>query len=223
LGEKWLGAARDFDDMGMLTLGTGVGGGLVFGGRIWHGMSGMANEFGHITVEPTGARCGCGNRGCLEAYASATAIVRMANEAIASGSAPGLARAARGNGDLSAKGIYNLATGGDEQAGQIFGTVGRMLGIALSDLVNALNLPIYVIGGGVSGAWEVFSPSIFKELRQRSMVYAATAPDASDGSREGASANVKPGGSSKTVITRALLGSDAGLYGAARLPMVVET
>lgn len=221
LGEKWLGAAREFDDMGMLTLGTGVGGGLVLGGRIWHGMNGMANEFGHITVEPAGARCGCGNRGCLEAYASATAVVRMANEAIASGAAPGLARAARANGDFSAKVICKLATEGDEQAGQVFRTVGRMLGIALSDLVNALNLPIYVVGGGVSGAWEVFSPAIFEELRQRSMVYAATAPESSIASHEGASAHVKPGGSSKTIITRALLGSDAGLYGAARLPMVV--
>src|SRR6202795_2942278 len=118
----------------MGDLGTGVGGGLVLGGRIWHGMSGMANQFGHITVDPAGTRCGCGNRGCLEAYASATAIVRMANEAIAGGAAPGLARAARGNGDLSAKVIYNLATQGDEQAGQIFRTVGKMLGIALSDL-----------------------------------------------------------------------------------------
>jgi glucokinase len=223
LGEKWLGAGRDFDDMGMLTLGTGVGGGLVLGGRIWHGMSGMANELGHITVEPAGTQCGCGNRGCLEAYASATAVVRMANEAISSGSAPGLAHAAQTNGDFSAKMIYHLATQGDEQATQIFRTVGRMLGIALADLVNVLNLPIYAVGGGVSEAWEIFSPSIFEELRQRSMVYAATAPDWSGGSREGASAHVKPGNSSKTIITRALLGIDAGLYGAARLPMVVET
>jgi glucokinase len=223
LGEKWLGAARGFDDMGMLTLGTGVGGGLVLGGRIWHGMSGMANEFGHITVEPAGARCGCGNCGCLEAYASATAVVRMAHEAIARGAAPGLARAAQNNGDFTAEMIYSLALQGDEPARQVFRTMGRMLGIALSDLVNALNLPIYVVGGGVSGAWELFSPSIFEELRQRSMVYAATAPDSSDGRREGASANVRPGGSSKTIITRALLGSDAGLYGAARLPMAVET
>jgi glucokinase len=223
LGEKWLGAAREFDDMGMLTLGTGVGGGLVLGGRIWRGMNGMANEFGHITVEPAGARCGCGNRGCLEAYASATAVVRMAHEAIAGGNAPGLARAAQKNGDFSAEVIHSLATRGDEQAEQIFQTVGRMLGIALSDLVNALNLPIYVVGGGVSGAWEVFSPYIFEELHQRSMVYAATAPDSKNGNREGASANVRPGGSSKTIITQASLGSDAGLYGAARLPMVVET
>jgi glucokinase len=223
LGEKWLGAARDFDDMGMLTLGTGVGGGLVLGGRIWHGMSGMANEFGHITVEPEGTRCGCGNRGCLEAYASATAVVRMAHEAIVDGAAPGLARAAQMNGDFTAKAVHNLATLGDEPAKQIFRKVGRMLGIALSDLVNALNLPIYVVGGGVFSSWDIFSTSIFQELRKRSMVYAATAPDSPGANREGASAHVQSGGSSKTIITRALLGSDAGLYGAARLPMVVET
>jgi len=222
LGEKWLGAARAFDDVGMLTLGTGVGGGLVLAGRIWHGMSGMAGEFGHTTVEPHGVRCGCGNRGCLEAYASATAVVRMANEAIASGSAPGLARAAQANGGFSAKEICDLALQCDEQARQVFRTVGRMIGIALSDLVNGLNLPIYVIGGGVSAAWEIFSPAVFEELHQRSMVYAATAPESSVRHREGASAHVKPGGSSKTIIARASLGSDAGLFGAARLPMIEE-
>src|SRR5439155_6117143 len=93
-GEKWLGAAREADDMAMLTLGTGVGGGIVLGGRLWHGMTGMAGEFGHITVESEGVPCPCGNRGCLEQYASATAVVRMAREAIASGRAPGLDRAA---------------------------------------------------------------------------------------------------------------------------------
>src|SRR5262249_6301452 len=123
----------------------------------------------------------------------------------------------------SSKSIYDLAIRGDEPARQIFQTVGRMLGIALSNLVNSLNLPIYVVGGGVSDAWEVFAPSIFDELRQRSMVYAATAPDSAGPSRKGASAHVKPGGSSRTIITRASLGSDAGLYGAARLPMVVES
>ena len=91
LGEKWLGAAKDVDDMIMLTLGTGVGGGIVLEGRIWHGMTGMAGEFGHMTVEPEGPQCGCGNRGCVEQYASATAVVRMAKEAIASGRAPALA------------------------------------------------------------------------------------------------------------------------------------
>jgi glucokinase len=220
LGEKWLGAAREFEDMGMITLGTGVGGGLVLGGRVWHGMNGMANEFGHITVEPEGAPCGCGNRGCLEAYASATAVVRMAREAVASGVAPGLAAAARSNGDFTAEALFNLATQGDEQAKQVFRGLGKMLGIALSDLVNALNLPIYVVGGGVSAAWDIFSPAIFEELNLRSMVYAATAPGSSDGPRVGAAAHVTPQNGKKTIVTRALLGSDAGLYGAARLPMI---
>src|SRR5208283_677683 len=109
LGEKWLGAARDFSDVAMLTLGTGVGGGLVLGGAIWRGANGMAGEFGHTTVEPDGHPCGCGNRGCLEQYASATAVVRMAHEAIASDGAPALARAAQSDPEFSAKSIYNLA------------------------------------------------------------------------------------------------------------------
>jgi glucokinase len=216
LGEKWLGAAREFDDMAMLTLGTGVGGGLVLGGRVWHGMTGMAGEFGHTTVEPNGALCGCGNLGCLEAYASATAVVRMAREAMSNGAAA-LVRAATSDPEFNAKVVYNLAIQGDEDARKIFRRVGSAIGLVLSNLVNALNLPIYVIGGGVSNAWDAFAPSIFEELSRRSMVYAATGPEG--GSREGASAKVKPNSTTKTVITRALLGSDAGLFGAARLPM----
>jgi len=221
LGECWLGAARNLKDMAMLTLGTGVGGGLIMGGRIWHGMSGMANEFGHITVEPAGALCGCGNRGCLEAYASATAVVRMAREAAGNGSGAALSRAAA-SAELSSKTVYDLAIQGDDAARKVFARVGSALGIVLSSLVNAFNLPMYVVGGGVSSAWEIFSPAIFQELRQRSMVYAATDPDGSNGTRLGASAHVKPLGPRKTIITRALLGSDAGLYGAARLAMIAE-
>jgi glucokinase len=221
-GEKWLGAAREADNMAMLTLGTGVGGGIVLGGRLWHGMTGMAGEFGHITVEPEGVPCPCGNRGCLEQYASATAVVRMAREAIASGRAPSLDRAASSNPEFSAKAVYNLAIQGDQEAKRIFGRVGRALGIGIADLVNALNLPMYVVGGGVSSAWEAFSPFVFEELRQRSMVYAATAPAGSLSAGQGASAQVEPGGPTKTIVTRALLGSDAGLYGAARLPMIAS-
>jgi glucokinase len=217
-GEKWLGVAKEVDDMAMLTLGTGVGGGLVLGGRIWHGMAGMAAEFGHTTVEPEGALCGCGNRGCLEAYASATAVVRMAREAIAGGAAAALAQAANSNAEFSAKSIYDLAMQGDEEARKIFRHVGRALGIVLSDMVNALNLPMYVVGGGVSSAWEAFAPAMIEELRQRSMVYAATSPEPSHG--QGASGKVKPMGTKKTIVNRALLGSDAGLFGAARLPLV---
>jgi glucokinase len=220
LGEKWLGAAKDFDHMAMLTLGTGVGGGLVQNGSIWRGMNGMAGEFGHTTVEPEGHPCKCGNRGCLEQYASATAIVRMAHEEIARNSGSALARAAHSDAEFSAKTLYNLAVQGDEDARRIFRRVGSCLGIVLSAMVNSLNLPIYVIGGGASSAWEAFAPSIFEELRQRSMVYVATAPSDPLADNQGASAQVEPGSGYKTIITRALLGSDAGLYGAARLPMI---
>jgi glucokinase len=219
LGEHWLGAAKNFPDMAMITLGTGVGGALVLGGKIFHGMTGMAGEFGHTTIEPEGNPCGCGNRGCLEQYASATAVVRMAMEAVASGGAPALANAVQSDPEFSAKSIYNLAIQGDEDARRIFRRVGRALGIALATLVNSLNLPMHVIGGGVSSAWEAFSPAIFEELRERSMVYAATAPPDPLAADRGASAQVEPGFGRKTIITRALLGSDAGLYGAARLPM----
>jgi glucokinase len=219
LGEKWLGAARDVDDMAMLTLGTGVGGGIVLKGRIWRGMTGMAGEFGHMTVEPDGPPCGCGNRGCVEQYASATAVVRMAKEAIASGRAPGLAKAASSDPEFNAKAIYNLSIQGDEEARKIFGRVGRALGICIANLVNAFNLNMYVVGGGVSSAWEAFSPYIFEELRQRSLVYAATAPTSPLSGGAGASGHLSAEGSTKTIITRALLGSDAGLYGAAQLPM----
>jgi glucokinase len=219
LGEKWLGAGRHVGDIAMLTLGTGVGGGIILEGKIWHGMTGMAGEFGHMTVEPDGQQCGCGNRGCLEQYASATAVMRMAREAIANGDAPGLAKAASSDVEFSAKEIYNLAIQGDEEAKRIFRRVGRALGISLATMVNGLNLEMYVIGGGVSSAWEAFSPAIFEELRQRSMVYAATAPADPLAMSSGASGQVEPGSGRKTIITRALLGSDAGLYGAARLPI----
>ncbi len=222
LGEQWLGAAKDFSDMVMLTLGTGVGGGLVMGGDIWRGANGMAGEFGHTTVDADGHVCGCGNRGCLEQYASAPAVLRMAREAIAKNGASALAAAANSDPEFSAQSIYDLAIQGDEDARGIFRYVGRCLGIVLSAMVNSLNLPIYVIGGGVGSAWEAFAPSVFEELRRRSFVYAATAPYDTSVVKEGASALTAPGSGPRTIITRALLGSDAGLYGAARLPMIMD-
>jgi glucokinase len=217
LGEKWQGAARDFDSMAMLTLGTGVGGGLVFDGKVWHGMNGMAAELGHMNVEPDGHPCGCGSIGCLEQYASATAIVRMAREALASGVDTQLRRAAEPgrNEEFNSRIVFQLAIQGDPIAQDIFNRVGRSLGRKIGDLVNALNLHMYVIGGGVSSAWEVFAPALFEELRKRSLVYVATAPERLE--------SPSPQGK-HTIVTRALLGSDAGLYGAARLPLQqVET
>jgi glucokinase len=226
LGEQWLGAARRVPNMAVVTLGTGIGGGIVLGGKIFHGMNGMAGEFGHVTLEPEGHPCGCGSRGCSEQYASASAIMRMAREAIASGEAPSLVTAASTDAEFGAKSIYNLALQGDEHARRIFRTFGRYLGILLADLVNVLNLEMFVLGGGVSSAWDAFAPNMFEELRERSLVYAATAPadplgSDSLGKEEGASAQTESRTERKTIITRALLGSDAGLYGAARVAVPI--
>src|SRR5579859_133438 len=212
LGEKWQGAGREVGSMGMITLGTGVGGGLVLDGEIWHGMTGMAGELGHITVDPEGPQCGCGNRGCVEQYASATAIKRMAIEAVSSGKAPELARAMKDDPEFSAKAVYQMSVQGDEPAKEIFRRVGWALGVVVADVTNIFNLPMVVIGGGVSSAWEAFAPTLLAEAGKRSFVYRATRPE------DGRPAH------KATIVTRALLGSDAGLYGAARIPFsLIET
>ncbi len=216
LGEQWLGAGRGVDNMAMVTLGTGIGGAMILNGKIYYGMNGMAGEFGHVTIEPEGVPCGCGNRGCAERYASATAVVRMAREAMATGRAPALARAAESDPGFDAHTVFQLAMQGDEAARSIYQRFGQVLGLLLADLVNVLNLNVFVIGGGVAGAWDAFAPVMFEEMRERSIVYAATAPadPMGDGGKLG------PHTKRKTVITRALLGGDAGLYGAARLPAI---
>ena len=209
LGEKWTGAGRDVNDLCMITLGTGVGGGFVVGGKPWHGVTGMAGEIGHMTVIPDGAPCACGSRGCLEQYASATAIRRMAMEAVAQGTAPGLADAVNRLGQkFDAETVFECAQRGEPAAVAIFETVGKTLGIALGNLINALNLPLHVVGGGVAKAWDAFSPAMMRELNNRSIVFRAGEPRRS---RHKA-----------TVITRTLLGENAGLLGAARLPMLAE-
>jgi glucokinase len=227
LGEQWLGAARGVPNMAVVTLGTGIGGGIVLGGKIWHGMNGMAGEYGHVTVEPEGVPCGCGNRGCAERYASASAMLRMAKEAIATGHAPALANAASSDPEFGAQSIYNLAMRGDEPSRRIFHTFGRYLGIMLAGIVNVLNLDMYVLGGGVVSAWDAFAPTMFAELRARSLVYAATAPDNSQMTTNDSSQKQKDRKESgaparKTIITRAQLGSDAGLYGAARVAILAN-
>jgi glucokinase len=218
LGEQWLGAARDVPNMAMLTLGTGIGGAIMLNGKVFHGMNGMAGEFGHVPIEPEGVPCGCGSHGCSERYASATAVVRMAREAIAGGAAPGLAKAASADAEFGARSVYDLGLRGDEDARRIFRRFGKSLGMLLAGMVNGLNLEMYVIGGGVSSAWDAFAPAMFDELRERSLIYAATEPDAGSGRDARSVTHVISG--RKTIVTRALLGSDAGLYGAARMAVV---
>jgi glucokinase len=135
----------------------------------------------------------------------------MAREALATGVDTQLRRAVEpGSEEFNSRVVFQLAIQGDPIAQQIFDRVGRSLGRKIADVVNLLNLQMYVIGGGVSSAWEAFSPALFDELRKRSLVYVATAPERHE--------SPSPEGK-RTIVTRALLGSDAGLFGAARLPM----
>ena len=217
LGEKWLGAGASVDDMCMFTLGTGVGGGVVMQGKIWHGMTGMAGELGHTNVEPEGHPCKCGSRGCLEQYASALGVKRMAAEAVSAGKSAVLAQAMNDDQQFNAKTVYELAMRGDIGAQQVFQRFGTALGIALAGLINVFNLPMYVIGGGVSSAWAAFAPTMLETVRGYSYVYRVTAADGLASIAGNPASRV-----GHTVITRALLGSDAGLIGAARLPMMEE-
>ena len=188
LGEKWIGAGRDVDDLVLITLGTGVGGGIICGGKVLHGFVGMAGELGHMTVVPGGNPCNCGNDGCLEKHASATAITAWARML--------------GLGDnLSSKEVYDLAAGGNQRARVCFEQMGDALGMALASLVNIFNFPLYLLSGGVLGAWDLFTPSMFAVLKRRSLTFRRT----------------------ETRIDKAVLGSDAGLYGAAYLPFQART
>lgn len=158
MGEKWLGAGRGVDDLILLTLGTGVGGGIIANGRILHGFLGMAGELGHITVSTNGNPCGCGNQGCLEKHASATAIT-------------GMAQMMHLGHQLTAEDIFNLAESGDDKARRIFEIVGCNLGTAIAMLINIFNFPLYLLSGGPLPAWDYFAPAMFEEVRQRSFAY----------------------------------------------------
>lgn len=158
LGEKWIGAGRDVDDLVLMTLGTGIGGGIISGGKVLHGYLGMAGEIGHITVAADGNPCGCGNRGCLEKHASATAIAAMG-------------RLLHLGDGITSEEIYNLAVAGNERARMIFTAVGEYLGIALAGLVNIFNFPLYLLSGGPLPAWDFFAPSMFAEVARRSYTY----------------------------------------------------
>jgi glucokinase len=142
-------------------------------------------------------------------YASATAVRRIALEAAASGSAPALTALAKTKPDFTTRDLSNLALKGDAGAQHIFDNVGRALGIGLAGLVNTLNLPLYVVGGGLANAWELFSPALFVELRHRSYVYRLTEPGSaiSNGRKDAG-----------TRMIAAELGSDSGLLGACILP-----
>jgi glucokinase len=165
LGEMWLGAARGYRTIVCLTLGTGVGSGIILDGKLWRGADGTAGEIGHTSVEPFGAQCKCGNTGCLEVYASATAIVRMTREGLPDHSQSALHSIAADA--LTAENISEAARRGDQFALNIFERVGVYLGVAMANVVNTFNPERIVIGGGVSAAGDLFLPQAREELLKR--------------------------------------------------------
>jgi glucokinase len=185
LGEKWMGAGRDVDDLVLFTLGTGIGGGIISRGKVVHGFLGMAGELGHVTVVPNGIPCGCGNRGCVEKHASATAITAMARTL-------GLGE------NLTSKDVYELGMKGNEHALTVFRCMGEALGIVLATMVNTFNFPLYLMSGGVLAAWDLFAPAMLEEAKRRSFTCRTT----------------------NTRVEKAILGNEAGLFGAAYLPWV---
>lgn len=189
IGEQSFGAARGFQNVVIVTLGTGVGGGIIINGEILRGVDGTAGEIGHICVEPFGAQCGCGSRGCVEQYASAAAIVRIV-EAIKSQYPRSILQ---NKNHLNAKDVYNAGIQNDALALDAFNQMGFYLGIALADLVNVLNPEAIVIGGGVSAGWNLFNRQVKEQIQQRAF-------------REPAR---------RVKILRAGLGDDAGILGAA--------
>ena len=191
LGEMWKGGGAGEKNMVMVTLGTGVGGGVIIGGRVLVGEHGGGGEIGHICVnyEETD-HCGCGNRGCLEQYASATGIVRLAKQKLGQEMRPTILNKE----DVTAKDVFDAVKAGDEVAKEIAVAFGRYLGYGLANLATVVDPAVFVIGGGVSKAGEVLIPYIREPYMERAFF---------------ANRNVK--------FVLAELGNDAGICGSAKL------
>jgi len=197
LGESWAGAARGIRNWVGIVLGTGAGGCLFLGGKLWQGdCLGFSAEIGHMIVEPGGPDCPCGSKGCLEAFASARALVSGAKKALRSqGIKEGLLHECEMEGKLSAESIYDCAKRGDPTALALFDKMGWALGLCLANLFSALGIRCALIGGGVSSAWDLFIGPLQKSLAQNSSM-------------------LDPG---SALILRSSLGNDAALIGAALL------
>ncbi len=192
LGEAWAGGGKGYDNVVMVTLGTGVGGGIILGGRMLYGTNGAGGEIGHITVNDSETEvCGCGRKGCLEQYTSATGLVRLANRELNNTDRPSSLRNVP---YVSAKEIFDAAKNGDDMAMDLVENFGKVLGKALSDIACVVDPDIFVIGGGVSKAG-----SIITETTER--YYKESAFHACK----------------NTNFALATLGNDAGMYGGAYL------
>lgn len=192
-GEALFGAGRDFTSFLTMTLGTGVGGGLVLGRRLWLGADGAAGEVGHWTVVPDGRPCGCGNRGCLEQYASARALAVLARERMDAGEPSALAQIAAA--ELTSRQVGDAARQGDALALAVLEEAGGYLGQVLGGIANLLNLDGAVIAGGAVDSFDLMHPAILRELRRHAFAV--------------------PG--RRLAVVPGRLGDEAGILGAAAL------
>jgi glucokinase len=196
LGEHWLGAGVGHQHMLGITLGTGVGGGLILNGEVWVGTQGTAGEIGHMTVDPEGRKCHCGNRGCLETLASASWTVAWVKEQLAQGASSWLRELyAADPGAIEGQTLVVAAQQADPLARKAFDRVGRSLGLVIANVVHLMGISRVVIGGRFARAWEVFQYSLEEELHRRLTLFPPEAVS----------------------VCPAQLGDDAGLVGAARL------
>lgn len=191
LGEMWKGGGQGHQNLVAVTLGTGVGGGIIINGEILTGAAGAGGEIGHIHVEDNETEaCGCGNFGCLEEYASATGITRLANRVLAASDKDSVLR----KGEVSAKTVFDAVKAGDAIAIEVAQKFGEYLGKGLGVIAGVVNPEIFVIGGGVSKAGEVLFDYI-KPSFDKTVFH----------------------GCKNVIFALATLGNDAGIYGAARL------
>lgn len=196
LGEMWRGGGEGFTDVCLLTLGTGVGGGIIMNGKIAPSHRGIGGELGHISLNPDEEEaCNCGNHGCLEQYASATGVVRTAKRLLASSDMQSQLRELE---TVTAKDVFDAAKNGDELAAEAVELLGKYLGQTLSAVALTVDPDIFVIGGGVSKAGQILIDVIMKYYRKFTVI----------------------AGDSLSPVVLAKLGNDAGIYGAAR--MVLE-
>ncbi|HEX6105082.1 MAG TPA: ROK family protein [Gemmatimonadales bacterium] len=176
LGEWWVGAARGSRHAIGLTIGTGIGGGIILDGHLYHGASDVAGEIGHTTIDPEGRRCKCGNYGCLEAYASGPNIALRAREALEAGAESRLPERVGGQLDrITAQTVYEAAAAGDELALEVVNDTAKYLGVGVANLLNVFNPEVVVVCGGVTLAGDHLFIPLRREVARRAFKPAVTA------------------------------------------------
>ena len=164
VGEKWMGEGKTFKDFVLLTLGTGIGGGIIHN----HGLMDVSAEIGHMSIMANGKNCSCGNYGCLEAYASARAILSHATASLEEGAESALRECCKGNiYKLTPEDIYKAALDGDALSREILREAGRYLGVGLSNLIHLFSPDALILAGGLIGAWNIFIQEAIKEASRR--------------------------------------------------------